>query len=367
MNIVYLANHINIGGISSYILNLAEGLKQRGHKILVASSGGELLTRFREKGIAFVELPLRTKCEISPKIFFSKLRLLKLTGQERIDILHSNSRTTQVLASAVSKKTGIMHISTCHGFFKKRFSRLVFPCWGEMVIAISESVKDHLVRDFRVNPEKIRVVHSGIDLVRFRIEDIENRPDIKMGLGLGGGPVIGIIARLSQEKGHIYLIQAMRQVIDKVPQAQLLIVGEGRMKKALLGLIEKLGLNKSVFLVPSVVDTPHALSVMDLFVLPSLKEGLGLALMEAMAAGLPVIGSSVGGIKSLIRDRDNGLLVKAADADCLAEAIVELLKNYKQANSLAARARIFIKENFSQSKMVLETERVYLQCLGGES
>jgi len=102
---------------------------------------------------------------------------------------------------------------------------------------------------------------------------------------------------------------------------------------------------------------------MDLFVLPSLKEGLGLALMEAMASGLGVIGSDVGGIRSLIQDRYNGLLVRPADIRGLSDKILELLQNPDQAKYLGNNARIFINQNFSQEKMVLETEKVYLECL----
>jgi glycosyltransferase involved in cell wall biosynthesis len=111
------------------------------------------------------------------------------------------------------------------------------------------------------------------------------------------------------------------------------------------------------------MDTQEILSALDLFVLPSLKEGLGLALMEAMACGLCVIGSDVGGIKSLIQDRYNGLLVRPADSRELSYAILELLQNPDRAESLGTNARIFINQNFSKEQMVLETEKVYLECL----
>lgn len=175
-----------------------------------------------------------------------------------------------------------------------------------------------------------------------------------------------MIARLSEEKGHSYLIKAMEVVIAKVPKAQLLIVGEGRMREELVNLTRTAGLEKSIFFLPSVMDTQEVLSVMDLFVLPSLKEGLGLALMEAMACGLCVIGSDVGGIKSLIQDKYNGLLVRPADSQELSQAILELLQNPDKAKSLGANARIFINENFSQEKMISETEKVYLECLNAK-
>jgi glycosyltransferase involved in cell wall biosynthesis len=363
MNILYLTNHLNIGGITSYVLSLAKGFKERGHNIYVGSSGGELLPEFIKQGITFIPLPIRTKSEVSPKIAFSLFKVLGKLKQYQIDIVHTNSRTTQVLGCLINIFSHKRHISTCHGFFKKRLSRKIFACWGEMVIAISEPVKEHLMKDFQVAAEKIRLIHSGIDVSKFRVQSAEQRAQKRKDLGLGAGPVIGIIARLSDVKGHIYLIEAMPSVLNKIPQAQLLIVGEGKMKEELLALTKRLGIENNVYFIPRMEDTAGALSIMDVFVMSSLKEGLGLGLMEAMAAGLAVVGSAVGGIKSLIQDGYNGLLVEPANSKQLSCAILELLQDKTKAQSLGGQAGIFIRQNFSQEKMVLETEKAYLECL----
>jgi len=363
MNILYLTNHLNIGGITSYVLSLATGLKKRGHNIYVASSGGQLLPKFIEEGINYICIPIKTKQEVSPKILASMLKLKAALKSEHIDIIHSNSRTTQVLGYLFSQKTGVPHIFTCHGFFKKRFFRKLFPCWGRKTIAISESVKEHLIRDFKVQDKNVVVIHNGIDVARYRVQSTEYRVQKKRELGLGEGPVVGIVARLSDVKGHIYLIEAMKDVLEKVPQAQLLIVGEGKMEKVLVRLSERLGIKKNVFLIPSISQTMDVLSIMDVFVMPSLKEGLGLALMEAMASGLAVIGSDVGGIKSLIQNGYNGLLVRPADSKDLAAAILELLQNPERVQSLGNSARVFIAKNFSLEKMISETEEVYKKCV----
>ncbi|PIP20079.1 MAG: hypothetical protein COX40_06695 [Candidatus Omnitrophica bacterium CG23_combo_of_CG06-09_8_20_14_all_40_11] len=363
MNILYLTNHLNIGGISSYVLTLASGIKKRGHNVYIASSGGQLLPKFIAQGLVYVPIPIKTKSEISYKLLISKFKLLKYIKERNIEIIHANTRVTQVLSFLIQRTLDRPYVSTCHGFFKKRFFRQIFPCWGNKVIAISESVKEHLIKDFKVKQEDIRVIHNGIDANRFRVQSAEYRVQRKKDLGLRDGPVVGIVARLSEEKGHVYLIKAMQEIITKIPQAQLLIVGEGRMREGLVNLTKKIGLEKSVFFLPSVIDTQGVLSGMDLFVLPSLKEGLGLALMEAMACGLAVVGSDVGGIRSLIQDKYNGLLVKPADSRGLSYAILELLQNPDKAKSLSSNARIFINQNFSQEKMVLETEKVYLECL----
>jgi glycosyltransferase involved in cell wall biosynthesis len=421
MNILYLTNHLNIGGITTYVLTLAAGLKRRGHKIYIASSGGELLPKIIEEGIGYIHIPIRTKSEASPKILLSYFKLKRFLKQNQISILHVNSRTTQVLGCWLNRKTGIPYISTCHGFFKTRFSRRIFPCWGQKIIAISEEVKRHLLRDFKVSEKNIALIYNGVDIEKFKIQNSKFKINLKKNLGLCDNPIIGIVARLSDVKGHIYLIQAMKTVLDSAKEtqllegsenfpplhpeeqirfaqcklrdegsheilrldrkcqgsdepsgenrkkdslrAQLLIVGKGKMKQDLVNLIRTLEIEKNVHFLPAVSDTRMVLSVMDVFVMPSLKEGLSFALMEAMAQGVAVIGSDVGGIRSLIKDGYNGLLVKPANSDSLAKAIRELLNSNQKRKSLADNARIFIKENFSQEKMVSETEEVYLECL----
>jgi glycosyltransferase involved in cell wall biosynthesis len=367
MNILFLANHLNTGGITSYLLTLAAGLKQRGHQVFVASSGGELQGRFIQEGIDFVPIAIKTKCEVHPKILYSFFRLKKIIREKNIAVIHANTRVTQVLAHLLSQATGVPYLSTCHGFFKRRFFRLLCPYWGKRVIAISSQVKEHLLNDFKLSAEKIEVIHHGIEMSRFREQRTENREQRKKKLGLSEGAVVGIIARLSEVKGHAYLIRAMPEVCVSVPEAQLVIVGEGRLKNRLLALARELGLEKKVFFFPNSAGTRQLLALMDVFVLPSLHEGLGLALMEAMAAGVAVVGSDIGGIKTLIRQGYSGLLVEPGEVKGLARAIVELLQQPERRKFLADNGRAFIAENFSQQEMVIRTERMYQECLSQRS
>jgi len=275
--------------------------------------------------------------------------------------VHSNSRTTQVLGNLLSRALAIPHVFTCHGFFKPKLSRLLFPYWGQAVIAISSEVKEHLIADLKLDAKNISVINNGIDTANFG--DFSARDNLRKNLGINDAPLVGIIARLSDVKGHIYLIRAMRQVVKTFPTARLLIIGEGKMKNTLVREAEVLGIKDSVLFIPQAGNTREMLSAMDIFVMPSLQEGLGLALMEAMAQGLAVVGSAVGGIKTLIQDRVNGLLVAPADVAGLSAAIIELLKDYKLRQDLGIKARKFITENFSKERMVDYTEMVYKRCL----
>ncbi len=364
MNILFLANHLNVGGITSYLLSLAKGLKKKGHRIYIAASSGDSLTRFTEKGIIYIPIPIRTKSELDLfKIGASFLRLLPQLRQNQIDIIHSNTRVTQVLGFFLSKAGHKPHLTTWHGFFKVRLGRRLFPFWPDKIIAISEAVNEHLNKGFLAPAKDIRLVYSGIDLEGLKLRNFTNRQEAKKSFGLSPEAVVGIVARLSDVKGHSYLIRAMKAVLAKFPAAQLLIVGEGRMEKKLRRLCRELGIEKSVFFIPRVYDMPQLFYAIDIFVMPSLEEGLGLGLMEAMAWAKPVIGSEVGGIKNLIRHQENGLLVPAANVSALGNAILELLNDPLKALALGNNARVMISERFSLDKMVDETERVYLECL----
>lgn len=366
MNILYLTNHLEVGGITSYVLSLAEGFKQQGHNVHIGSSGGGLLPEFTARGVPFLDVPARTKFEFHYGLMLSLPRVIRYIKENNIHIIHSNTRVTQVLGCLAGRYSLTPHVSTCHGFFKNRLSRRIFPCWGCRVIAISQEVAGHLAGDLGVRQECIRLIHNGVDIDRFSLRDEKIRENAREKLGLGQAPVVGIIARLSEVKGHSYLIEAMKQVLEKAAGARLLIVGEGKCAEALRNLVRRLKIENNVSFIPNVADTAGILASMDLFVLPSLQEGLGLSLMEAMASGLAVIGSDVGGIKSLIRHGHNGLLVRPKDIEGLSSAILQLLADEERRISFGNRAREFIRENFSRQDMIARTERVYAECLSAK-
>ena len=364
MNILIITTHLNHGGITRYVLNLAGGLKEKGHKVFVASSGGSCLGLLGPLGVEHINIPIKTKSELSPRVILSFLKLSSELREKSIDIMHCQTRVTQVLGQLLSFFSGIPFVTTCHGFFKRRISRRLFPSWGKFVIAISEPVKEHLINDFKLDSKKIRLVYHGI---RNNKQDsqslLEKSLNLKNRLGLGSGPVVGIIARLSEVKGHKYLVEAFKRVCEVIQEANLLIVGEGPLREGLDNLISSLGLGKRVFFSSSVDDIREGLSLMDVLVVPSVQEGLGLSIMEAQSFGVPVVGFEVGGITNLIKDGKTGLLAKYLDITSLAECILRILKDNKLSEELSETAKRFIDENFSFTDMIKNTEDIYEESL----
>lgn len=359
MNILFLSTHLNTGGISSYLLTLSRGLVKKGHPVWIATSGGNLVESLKESGVKHITLNIRTKSELDCRIYFSLLPLKEMIPKNKIDVIHAQTRVTQVIAACLSRLTGKPFVSTCHGFFKNRWSRRVFPCWGERVIAISPAVCEHLQKDFNLDPQRIVLIKNGIDLEDFPAVSAQTKETNRRAFGLEDEPTIGIIARLSSVKGHDVLIAAMKKVAAQFPRARLLVVGKGRLEKELKRLVETSHLLENVRFYPVVNQSAEMLSLFDVFVMPSRQEGLGLSVMEAQAAGLPVVASKVGGLPSLIEDGRTGLFVPPENANLLAEAILLLLRNKDKAKEMGERARGFIQKEFSAQRMVEETVEVY--------
>jgi len=363
MNILIISTHLNPGGISSYVLSLAKGLKNKNHNVAVASSGGELVSTLEKTGIQHISIDIKTKSDLSPKILFSLMKLSGIIRQNNIQIIHSQTRVTQVLAFWLNKFFGLPYVSTCHGFFKASFHRKAFPCWGKKVIAISQAVRRHLAEDLKVKHENIQLIYNGLDMENYPEYTAAQIVESKKRIGLADSAIIGNIARLSTVKGQNYLIQAMKAVREKFPSAQLLFVGDGKIKANLIKLSNDLGLRNNVFFIPSVLETSSVLALMDIFVMSSLQEGLGLSIMEAQAMGLPVIATFVGGIPELIEDKRTGILIPPQDSDTLAQAIIYLLENNQLAKGLGKNAKENIRENFALEKMVEQTEALYESAL----
>jgi glycosyltransferase involved in cell wall biosynthesis len=260
----------------------------------------------------------------------------------------------------IYKKTRIPYVSTCHGFFRPHYGRKLFGFWGRKVIAISDAVREHLVNDLKVKKERVCLINNGIDVKKFdTVVTEKEKKAYKSRIGIKNGPVVGIIARLSPVKGHKYLLMAAKELLKQFPGLEILIIGDGPAKKELVDMAMSYGLGKCTYIEESTVNTRLPLSVMDVFVLPSIQEGLGLSVLEAMAAGVPVVGSNVGGVYSLIKDGQTGFLVPSKDPAALAGAISRLLSDKKSALVMASLAKEMVKEKFSLEGMAEKVEYVY--------
>lgn len=365
MNILFLTTHLNAGGITSYLFTLSKGLVRKGHTVHLASAGGNRQDAFHQAGVRTVFVDFRTKSELSPKIYFSLSRLKTYVRDHHIDVVHSHTRVTQVAGRLLKMFSGVAYVSTCHGFFRPHWFRKRLGAWGDRVIAISPQVQDHLMKDFSVAEDRIALVESGIDLEMFQPADEAVKKSIRAKLGYGEEILIGIIARFSDVKGQDLLVIAMKDVIRACPQARLLLIGSGKQEELLRGLTKELGLQAHVRFHPVVAQTAEMLSALDIVVSPSRNEGLGLSIMEAQAMALPVVGTRVGGIPSLIKDGETGLLIEPEAPPAIAASVVRLCRDPGLRLRLGQSARRFAVDRCSSDGMVDKTVACYRSVAHG--
>ena len=348
MKILILTTHLNYGGISRYVLNLAKGLKLKNHYVWVGSHGGVWQKELERLCINHLNLPINTKSFLSIKVFLSFFKLIPFLLKEKIDIIIANTRVTQFLGYLVMRFFKIKYVSVFHGFYKKRWERKIFKFEGNKTIAISKAVKRHLIEDFHIKEEKVKVIYNGVDIQEF----IKKRYS-KEDFGLSSFLTLGILGRISSEKGHFLVASSFKELIKKYSNLYLLICGEGRLKEDFKQFIKRIGIENRVKFFS--LEGKDFLDIVDILVVASSKEGLGMVILEAFAKGVAVVAYPSGGIKEIIKDKVTGIFFHPYSAFSLKEKIEELIKNKDLQRKIVEEAK---KEvfRFSLERMTQKIE-----------
>lgn len=369
--VLHLTTHLNIGGITSYIKLLTKEMRKMPYEFYVISSGGTQEEELMRNGVKCISMKIKTKSEVSPKLYFAIPKIIKFLRDEKIDLIHAHTRVTQVLAWWLQRFTGIQYVTTCHGFYKTRIGRKLLPAWGDHVIAISKPVEGSLILDFKVSKSKVSTIFNSIDIL-----DLVNRynaknPDqIRKELNLPKtSKVVGIVARVVQDKGHEYFLKAAEQLITtSFPDIKILIVGDGPYLNSTKQWVQKLNLNNSVRFLGNINDITYALSVIDIFVLPAVwREGFGLSIIEAMAVSKPVIVTNIWALNELVHNRVDGLLVEPRNVNQLASAMRELLSDPQLYSKVSVNGAEMVRKEFSISQMAKHVDRLYQTILNGSA
>ena len=364
MKVLLLASHFEIGGITSYVLSLAKGLAASGIEVGVAAAPGAGVKQLGD--IPFYDIGPRTKCEIGPRAFMASLKVLKIVREHGYDILHAQTRVASYISFWVSKITGVPFISTAHGYYNSHLGRKLFPCWGKLVIAISQHVRQHLLYDFYLNEKYLRLIYNGTDLSRFPDEiSLAEKKESRIAFGFDPDvPTLGIVARLSSVKGHEFFFKALAGIRDDY-DFQVMVVGEGPEEESLFDLVKRLHLADKVRFLGMMENTLPVLKAMDVFVLPSLQEGLSLSILEAQACGLPVVATNVGGISEIVENERTGILTQPRDDKALGKAIVRFLEDPESAENMGYAGKVLVDRQFSLEEMVKKVIGVYNEVLTG--
>jgi len=360
--ILLVIDEATVGGGQQHVLWLAEGLNRAQFEVAVACEArGYLVDELHKHEIR--HYPVSMSNLPNPIAIRACLNIIHEYAPA---IVHTHGGTAGVtgrLAALMVPAVRIVH--TYHGIHYLHDSRMARRMiFGKTEKALGRATDRCICvsqGDFRIGseagiiiPERTTIVRNGIATKPYECVRTYDTTE---------HPVIGTIGRLHPQKGHRFLIEAARDVIGRYPGAEFQIIGDGELDGELKARTAKLGLEGNIRFLGSRTDIAALLEKMDVFVLPSLWEGLPLVLLEAMASGLPVVATAVDGVTEIARDRVETLLVKPKDVGALSHAMLMLLGSRTIAEQLGRAAKLTVVERFGVDRMVRETEDVYRSVL----
>ncbi|MCK4914387.1 MAG: glycosyltransferase [Planctomycetes bacterium] len=320
---------------------------------------------FEQKGIKTFYVSQKRKFSVFNILAIWKLS--KLLKREKVDILHCHKHKPTIYGTIAAKFAGVpVIISHVHGLnrsrnFKRKFmNRFIFKRVSK-IVTVGQAVKKDVLRD---NPsvcaDKVFSLGNSIDYGRFADVKI-SKEQAKKNIGLPEKSfVFGTVGRLVPTKGQTFLLDAFAIVKQKMSQAELVFIGKGRLESQLKEKADKMGLADSVHFLASRSDIPQVLKAMDVFVLPSIAEGLPRSLLEAMAAGLPCVATAVGGIVEILGDGEFGLLVLAKSDQALAKAMMQfIVMPESEKNNIIEKAKQHIRDCYTHKVVIEKLQNVY--------
>ena len=352
--------HVDTGrtwrGGQAQVWGLCRGLAARGHDQIVLAPRGPLTDRLTAGGIAWQRLE-----SLNDLDFFASWRLSRALARYGPDLVHLHSGRAHALGARAARGRPVVvsrrvDFEVSSGLARRwKYGRGV-----DRYLCISEGVRRVLVRG-GIAPERLAVVPSGIDLERWRT--LPDPAALRARLGLASkAPVLGTIAALAPHKDLFNLLAAAAILRERVPRARWVVFGEGELRSPLERDRRARGLDDVVLFPGFLEHVGEALALMDVFVLSSYLEGLGTSVLDAQAAGVPVVATETGGVPEMIVSGDNGWLVPPRDAAALAGAVAEALAHPEERARRAARARETVRR-FSLDATVEATLAVYRDVL----
>lgn len=356
---VHIDSEMAWGGGEVQVSALCDYLHDRGHGVCIMCRFGSRLGEWAgEQGLDVAHVRLGSLISLR-----SVLEMRSLLVQARPDVAHLHTARAHTLGSMAAKLASVRLVVATRRMEEP--IKMVWPNtraygdWVHAIVAISGAVRDSLI-SAGVDPGRIRLIESGADVDRFA----EARPDpgLRASLGVADGiPLVGAAATLDERKGIGYLLEAAASLAREGTPLHLVIAGDGPRRDELRAAADRLGVSASFLGFHR--DMPRLLASLDVLAMPSLTEGLGIAALEGMAAGKPVVASAVGGLKESIVDGETGFLVPARDSAALGDAIGKLVSDPALARRLGSAGQARVREKYSLINMAKRNEALYLELL----
>lgn len=361
--ILYLSTSSGPGGAERVISNLSASLDPARYRaILCLFRPGWIQEHTENRGVRTYVIPTQGMFD-----WRWVLRVKRLLKDEHVDLIHAHEFDANVQGTFVAALSGVPLVATVHGknyFWEKLRRRLAYQ-WvsrNATMVAVSENLKQFIVEKVGVDSGHVKVVYNGVDLLpHCGPDDIDQcRKELDLPTG---DQIVGVVGNLYPVKGHQYLIAAIPAVLAKCPNTTFIFAGRGQLEGELKEQAHQLGVAQKVRFLGLRQDIPRILAVLHAFVLPSLSEGLSMAILEAMVAGKPVIATDVGGNPELVEDSETGYLVPSQNSQALADRLISLLMNRDRALQFGKVGQLRAQGQFSLRTMVREYQAIYDQCI----
>ncbi|HYW69561.1 MAG TPA: glycosyltransferase family 4 protein [Pyrinomonadaceae bacterium] len=358
MRILQICSAREIGGGEIHLVDLVNGLADRGHEVFVAlSPASPLIGRLSALPAEnIIELPMRNALNIA-----TAMKLSRFVRSESIAIVHAHVARDYLLATLATDRSESGLVLTRHVLFPlHRIHRLTLRRTSR-VIAVSRAVAESLLSQRIFAPDKIVTIPNGIDVERFAsavVDQVRNHR-----------PRVGMVGHIAPIKGQEDFVRAAAIASHYRNDIEFVIAGEDKAdsrenRRALEKLISELMMEESVRLLGWTDDIAPFLSTLDVYVSPARSEPFGLSIVEAMAAGVPVVATASEGACEIIDDNETGRLVPIGEGEIIAATILDLLEDQSERERLSQNARVAAGKRFSLERMVEETERIYFEALG---
>ena len=361
--ILYLSTSSGPGGAERVISNLSASLDPARYRaILCLFRPGWIQEHTENRGVRTYVIPTQGMFD-----WRWVLRVKRLLKDEHVDLIHAHEFDANVQGTFVAALSGVPLVATVHGknyFWEKLRRRLAYQ-WvsrNATMVAVSENLKQFIVEKVGVDSGHVKVVYNGVDLLpHCGPDDIDQcRKELDLPTS---DQIVGVVGNLYPVKGHQYLIAAIPAVLAKCPNTTFIFAGRGQLEGELKEQAHQLGVAQKVRFLGLRQDIPRILAVLHAFVLPSLSEGLSMAILEAMVAGKPVIATDVGGNPELVEDSETGYLVPSQNSQALADRLISLLMNRDRALQFGKVGQLRAQGQFSLRTMVREYQGIYDQCI----
>jgi len=368
INILHIYQNSKIGGVQQQLLSLLKAYSRERFNPIFCCLGPkeEIGKEIEGTGIEFIPLNKLRYNRFSSGIVLELHRLMK---KKQIHVVRTHRYRSNLYGRLAAFFAGVpVIIASVHDNYrtdkrpKRRIMNRILSKITDKIVAVSEAVKEDIMRYDRIDPSKIEVIPNGIDVERFNPE--KKTTDIRKEFSLEEDDiVIGFIGRIVTAKGLEYLLDALPYLKGEFKSIKLLIVGEGSLVEELKERAKKNNIFNNILFTGKRRDIPEILASIDIFVMPSIAEGLPNALLEAMAMGKPIVTTEVGGIPEVIKNEINGLLVPPRNAESLVTAIKTFLDNRHLAIKIGQRAKNYVEENLSIQTTTQKWESLYTVLL----